>query len=173
MPTRIETIIVLCISLILFASCRISSYDQAASSSSSVPAASNIELVIDYGNSTQRVLANLSGSTVFDILNETAHVTYTTHAFGSFIQSINGVENNAGGNGYYWQYWVNDLLAPVAADFYVLSDGDGILWKYCAPGQTGPGLPQGMPDWWIGLVLIVGVGCALVGATVLLTRKSR
>lgn len=165
--------IALCIALLLFASLRTPFHDQAVSSSSPALAASDIRLVIDYGNSTQRVFADRSGSTVFDVLNETANVTYTTHAFGRFIQSINGVGNNAGGNGYYWQYWVNNQLAPVAADYYVLSDGDGILWKYCAPGQTGPGLPQGIPDWWIGLFIIVGVGCALAAVTVLVTRKSR
>jgi hypothetical protein len=168
-----KLVIAVCITLLLFASCRTPSHGQVTSSSSLTLAAGDVRLVIDYGNSTQRVFPDLSGSTVFDVLNETTNVTYTVHAFGRFIQSINGVANNAGGNGYYWQYWVNDQLAPVAADYYVLSSGDDVLWKYCAPGQTGPGLPQGMPDWWIGLFVILGVGGVLAVVTALVARKSR
>jgi hypothetical protein len=162
-----------CITLLLFASIHTSSRAEVTSSSSLALAAEDVRLVIDYGNSTQRIFPDLSGSTVFDVLNETTNVTYTVHAFGRFIQSINGVANNAAGNGYYWQYWVNDQLAPVAADYYVLSSGDDVLWEYCAPGQTGLGLPQGMSDWSIGLFVILGVGGVLAVVTALVARKSR
>ncbi|MDO8055237.1 MAG: DUF4430 domain-containing protein, partial [Candidatus Hermodarchaeota archaeon] len=107
---------------------------------SSGKAAANIELTIDYGNSTQQVFPNLSGDTVFDILNQTATVVFTQYAYGKFITSINGVDNNEGENGRYWQYWVNDELAPVAADNYVLVESDQVLWKYCAP-ETTPATP--------------------------------
>jgi len=170
-PTKL--VLAVCITLLLLACCRTPSHGQVTSSSSLTLAAGDVRLVIDYGNSTQRAFPDLSGSTVFDVLNETTNVTCTVHAFGRFIQSINGVANNAGGNGYYWQYWVNDQLAPVAADFYVLSSGDDVLWKYCAPGQTGPGLPQGVPDWWIGLFVILGMGGMLAVVTALVARRSR
>jgi hypothetical protein len=165
--------VALCIVFLLFASSCAASHCEVTSPQAAPVSANSIRLVIDYGNSTQRIFSNLSGLTAFDVLNETATVAYIMYAFGRFVQSINGVQNNAGGNGYYWQYWVNDQLAPVAADYYRLSDGDNVLWKYCAPGQTGSGLLQGMPDWWIGLFIIVGMGCVLVTATVLLTRRSR
>ena len=170
-PTKL--VLAVCITLLLLACCRTPAHGQVTSSSSLTLAAGDVRLVIDYGNSTQRAFPDLSGSTVFDVLNETTNVTCTVHAFGRFIQSINGVANNAGGNGYYWQYWVNDQLAPVAADFYVLSSGDDVLWKYCAPGQTGPGLPQGVPDWWIGLFVILGMGGMLAVVTALVARRSR
>jgi hypothetical protein len=163
----------MCIALLLLLSCSATSSDRVASSSATAVAAGNVTLVIDYGNATQRVFVNLSGSTVFDVLNGTAKVTYTAHAFGKFIQSINDVSNNAGGNGYYWQYWVNDQLAPVAADYYGLSNDDEVLWKYCAPGQTGPGLPQGTPDWWTGFFVVLAAGGVLVAVTAVVARKSR
>jgi len=86
-------------------------------------AAVDVELTIDYGNSTSQVFTGLSGVTVFDVLNSTANITYTQYPFGVFIESINGVANNADNRGYYWQYWVNGHLAPVSADHYILSDG--------------------------------------------------
>jgi hypothetical protein len=159
--------------MLLFLSCSTTSYDEVSLHSSRAAAADDVTLVIDYGNSTQQVLANLSGPTVFDVLNKTTNIAYTAHAFGKFIQSINGVMNNAGGNGYYWQYWVNDQLAPVAADYYVLSNGDDVLWKYCAPGQTTLGLPQATPDWWTGLFVVLAAAGILVAVTALVIRKPR
>ena len=47
---------------------------------------------------------------------------------GMFINSINNYKS--GDNNKYWQYWVNNKYADVAADKYVLEDGDVILWKF-------------------------------------------
>ena len=135
--------------------------------------ASNVELTIDYGNSTQRVFSNLTGNTVFDIMNETVNVSFTQFVFGKFITAINGVENDADGNGYYWQYWVNDELAPVAADNYVLSDGDQVLWKYCAPETTPTTTATLGPELLLGLGLIVVVGIIVAIAASVVYLKIR
>ncbi|MFX1577615.1 MAG: DUF4430 domain-containing protein [Promethearchaeota archaeon] len=123
--------------------------------------AMNIELTIDYGNSTQQVFPNLSGPTVFDVLNQTATVTFTQFPYGKFIDSINTVENNANNNRYYWQYWVNDELGPVSADNYELSDNDHVLWKYCAPETTSPITTTPDPELLLGIG-IIGVLVAIV-----------
>ena len=135
--------------------------------------AANVELVIDYGNSTQQVFPNLSGNTVFEILNQTASVVFTQHAYGKFITSINGVENNAYANGHYWQYWVNDELAPVAADNYILAYGDQVLWKYCAPEtpHTTP-LPLNL-ELLVGLGIIGIVGIIIASSAVIVYFKIR
>ncbi|MBU2575969.1 DUF4430 domain-containing protein, partial [Patescibacteria group bacterium] len=47
---------------------------------------------------------------------------------GVFINSING--NASGDDNKYWQYWVNNEYAQIAADQYILEEGDIILWKF-------------------------------------------
>lgn len=138
-----------------------------------LPAANDIELTIDYGNSTQLTNTGLSGGTVFDVLNETANTTYTEFAYGRFIVSVNGVENNAGGNGYYWQYWVNDELGPVAADKFSLEDGDQILWKYCAPVYPLENSGPTETSLFLGLAVIVLAGGLVIGIAFLVNRKMR
>jgi hypothetical protein len=134
-------------------------------------AATNTVLIIDYGNTTQESHTGLSGTTVFDILNQSANVTYTQYSYGLFIESINGVSNNEGGSGFYWQYWVNDELAPVAADQYVLLDSDQVLWKYCAPIHTSSNPPSTGTDWWVGIALIACVAGLVIGGAIVISRK--
>ena len=133
----------------------------------------SVELTIDYGNSTQRVFSSLSGNTVFDILNETASVRFTQFVFGKFVTAINGVENDANGNGYFWQYWVNDELAPIAADNYVLSDGDQVLWKYCAPETTPTTTPAPDNELLLGIGVIVAIGIIVAIAASVVYFKLR
>lgn len=158
--------------LFLLASIRV---DQACSSNGTPLAAmaSNVGLTIDYGNSSQNVYLNLSGLTAFDILNQTAAVTFTEFAYGKFVISINGVENNANQNRFYWQYWVNDELAPIAADNYILSDGDQILWKYCAPEETSTPPPSVNPDMILGGALVVLLSIFIVLLALFVSRRMR
>jgi hypothetical protein len=136
-------------------------------------AATNVELTIDYGNSTQQVFPNLSGDTVFDILNQTATVTFIQYAYGKFITSINDIENNASENGRYWQYWVNEELAPVAADNYILAEGDQVLWRYCAPETTPTTPPTINPELLIGFGIIGAMGLIVVCSAVIVYFKVR
>jgi hypothetical protein len=135
--------------------------------------ASNVEQIIDYGNSTQALFQSLAGVTVFDILNGTTVVVFTQYAYGKFVTSINGVENNANDNGFYWQYWVNGELAPVAADSYILADGDKILWKYCAPENAPTTPPTPGPELIFGLGIIFTVGTIVVIAATITYLKIR
>ena len=135
--------------------------------------ASNVGLTIDYGKSSQNVYSDLSGLTVFEILNQTAAVTFIEFAYGKFVTAINGVENNANQNGYYWQYWVNDELAPIAADNYVLSDGDQVLWKYCAPEETSTPPPTINPDMVLGVALVVIFSIFIVLLALFVSRRMR
>jgi hypothetical protein len=47
---------------------------------------------------------------------------------GVMIESINDFKNGASGR--YWQYWVNNQYASVAADKYLVKPGDVIMWKF-------------------------------------------
>jgi hypothetical protein len=47
---------------------------------------------------------------------------------GILITKIGDKKNGTGNR--YWQYWVNNRFAPVAASSYVVQDGDIIEWKF-------------------------------------------
>jgi hypothetical protein len=49
---------------------------------------------------------------------------------GLYITAIDGVVQNAGGNGYWWVYFVNGTQPTVGCDAYLLNDGDSIAWDY-------------------------------------------
>ena len=136
----------------------------------------NLQLIIDYNNSTEEIHSDLEGLTVFDALNQTANVTFTQYPFGKFIESINGLNNNEGGNGFHWQYWVNDELGHIAADLYPMLDGDRILWKYCEPAETLPSSPpptQLGPEVLIGPVLLFVIAGLIIGVAYFLNRRLR
>lgn len=135
--------------------------------------ASALSQTIDYGNTTQIEYSNLSANTVFELLESTETATFIQFAYGKFIDSINGVANNANGNGYYWQYWVNDELAPIAADNYVLSDDDHVRWKYCAPENTTPPSPTVNPELIMGLAAIGLIGTIVILSATLAYFKMR
>ena len=135
--------------------------------------ASNLSLTIDYGNTSQIEYTNLTATTAFELLELTATVTYTQFVYGKFIDSINGIANNANGNGFYWQYWVNAELAPIAADNYVLSEGDYVLWKYCAPENTTPSPPTVNPELILGLGIIGAIGAVIILSATLAYFKLR
>lgn len=53
-----------------------------------------------------------------------------------YVTAINGVDDGEGGR--FWQYWVNGEYAAVGADWYVLEDGDAVVWHHTSP-QEGVG----------------------------------
>ena len=69
-----------------------------------------------------------NGTTVFDVLNSIATVEYKEYAgTGKMITSIDGVAQNSS---YSWMYFVDDKLAPVAADKYSLTKESSFTFKY-------------------------------------------
>lgn len=134
-------------------------------------AAENIELIIDYGNSTQQAFTGLSGLTAFDALDHSASVVYVEHSFGKFVTAINGVANNANGNRQYWQFWVNGELAPIATDFYELADGDRILWKYCSPENASTGWSLDNPGLLLGIIIFTCFAGLIIGIALLVNRR--
>lgn len=94
-----------------------------------------VSVTIDYGNGmvvTHDEVYLFKDATVLDALRAVAEVNATYWpSFGAFfVESINGVINNADNNGKYWLYWVNGEHPPVGADKYVLRNGDLVEWKY-------------------------------------------
>ncbi len=95
---------------------------------------------IEWHNSTKVP----SGSTLLDATEVVANVNYTVYpGMGAFINSINGVRNE---KPYYWMWWTWNpsmgwTLGPVAADKYVLSNGETVLWYYEDTSKYPPTKP--------------------------------
>ena len=79
------------------------------------------------------------GSTLLDVTVAVADVNYTEYpGMGAFVVSINGVENS---DPYYWMWWVwtpwvGWQEGPVAADRYVVVDGETLFWYYEDTSQS-------------------------------------
>ena len=94
-----------------------------------------VSVTIDYGNGTiigDEAVYLSPNATVLDALKAVARVnaTYWTEYHSFLVDAINGVTNNANGNGRWWVYSVNGEHALVSADQYRLEDGDQVEWKY-------------------------------------------
>ncbi len=85
-----------------------------------------------------------AGTTLLGATEVVTDVNYTTYpGMGAFINSINGVENE---KPYYWIWWTWNpstgwTLGPVAADKYVLSDGETVMWYYEDTSKYPPEKP--------------------------------
>jgi len=81
----------------------------------------------------------MRGSTLLDVTSEVAEVNSTVYpGMGAFVQSINGIENR---DPYYWMWWMwtewgGWQEGPVAADRYVVADGETLLWYYEDTSQS-------------------------------------
>ena len=79
------------------------------------------------------------GSTLLDVTLKVAEVNYTVYpGMGAFVNSINNVENK---HPYYWMWWFwtdyeGWVEGPVAADKYVVSDGEILCWFYEDTSKT-------------------------------------
>jgi hypothetical protein len=76
-----------------------------------------------------------TGKTAFDLLTETAsendiQIETQKYDFGIFIKSIEGFENTKDNA---WIYYVNGKAGDVAADKYILKNGDVVEWRYEKP----------------------------------------
>jgi len=75
-------------------------------------------------------------STVKTLMDEASgcspSITYTSTGRGgsAYLTSIDGVESNQDGNGYYWVYFVNNKMGDVGFEVCKLSPGDSVAWDY-------------------------------------------
>ena len=94
-----------------------------------------IEVIIDYNNETVEAYPEIylfKGSTVLDAIRAVAKVnaTYQEKFKTFFIDSINGVVNNAENNNRWWVFSVNGVHGLVSAEKYKLSENDVVEWIY-------------------------------------------
>jgi len=69
---------------------------------------------------------------VFDLLTASHEVDYQKSAMGVFVTAIDSVEN---GGGCFWIYSVNDSMAQIGCDKYIISDNDVVKWHFRRAGK--------------------------------------
>ena len=96
-----------------------------------------VNLGINYGDETPTTWFNRTevtlGATLLDVTAKVATVNYTVYpGMGVLVTSINDVENS---HPYYWMWWMwtewgGWVEGPVAADRYVVANGETLFWYY-------------------------------------------
>jgi hypothetical protein len=98
-------------------------------------AVDGITLEIDFGNETTITFTNLNGTNVLNVTESVVDVEKEWYGDLVYVTAIGGVRNDVG-KGLFWQYWVNDELAPVAANKYNLEENDLISWRRVSPEEN-------------------------------------
>ena len=92
-----------------------------------------VDIMIDYGNETivwyndTRIQV---GASVLDATIVACETEYQTSDFGSFVTTVNGLEQDAS---HFWIWSIHEnewTMGPVGADQYSIHDGDVIGWTY-------------------------------------------
>ena len=128
-----------------------------------IPAATGISLSIDFGNGTVHEYTDLEGIHVFEVTNSTTSTEVDWYGEFVYVTAISGVRMNENTN-QFWQYRVNGELGGIAANAYVLEDGDSIEWYYTSNTSEVPTEPQFDYSLIIGGVILafVSVGVLLI-----------
>ena len=77
-------------------------------------------------------LVGADSISVLELLRADHYVEVHQSAMGSFVKAIDSIEN---AQGYFWLYSVNDSAGKVAADKFLTSDSDIVLWHYRKIGE--------------------------------------
>ena len=83
-------------------------------------------------DSLQITLTGADSTSVLALLEAGHKVDIHQSTLGAFVKGIDSVDN---GGGYFWLYTVNDSTGKVAADKYITSDSDVVVWHYRKIGQ--------------------------------------
>jgi len=133
---RIEVIAGMIVALLLIApsSTRPSQFD-----AQSLPAAEGIVLIVDFGNGTIASHSELTATDVYNLTVSLFEIDAVWTGDRVFINAIDGIHQD---ENHGWQYWVNGNYASIAANLYILQDGDSVLWNRTAPAYQNPTEPD-------------------------------
>ena len=130
-------------------------------------AASNITVNIDFGNGTILSFEDVVADTVYNATRQVVNIEEEWYGDLVFITSIAGVANDPDQNRW-WQYWVNGVLGPVAANKYHLEDGDLVEWRLPSQNATGELTtftdPMSDPSLLVGMTVTGAVGLGFLVA---------
>jgi hypothetical protein len=93
----------------------------------------NVNIKIDYGNGTIKWYNNTRvqiGATLLDVTDSVFDIEYQTSDYGSFVTSINEIDQDST-HYWIWNYYEDGWnMGPVGADQYILHEGQIIGWSY-------------------------------------------
>ena len=127
-----------CLSLILavalvLAGCVQQQAPQPTPTLNTQPQAQTVSLTLKISglqNSTQVVEVE-KGSALFDVLQKNARIEYKAYeGMGALVTAINGVRQDDGGNGKYWQYYADGSLGSVGVSAYTIERPQTIEFRY-------------------------------------------
>ena len=87
-----------------------------------------VNLGIDFGNGTVVTYSDANGTNVLDATESKVDVVVEWFGDLAYVVEIEGVHNDGNG-GLYWQYWVNGVRAPFAANQMQVANNDSIQWR--------------------------------------------
>lgn len=132
--------------------------------------ATGIELEVDFGNGTISHFSNLEGTNVLNVTQSQMDITVEWYGIYAYVVSIEGVQNDDE-LGLYWQYWINDQFAPVAANLMSVENGDHIVWRRTSSSFTPPTTSYNDPTAIIGILSLLIIGPSFLGILYLTTMR--
>ncbi|TFH07332.1 MAG: DUF4430 domain-containing protein [Candidatus Thorarchaeota archaeon] len=127
-----------------------------------IPASTGIDLIVDFGNGTVAYHSGLTAPDVYNLTISLFEIDAVWAGDRAFINAIDGVHQD---ETHGWQYWVNGNYASIAANLYILHDGDSVLWNRTISGYQNPTEPD--------LTIIVGGTILAFGGFVFLALLYR
>ncbi|MGY5880477.1 MAG: DUF4430 domain-containing protein [Candidatus Thorarchaeota archaeon] len=125
---RIEVIAGVIVALLMVAP---SSIQSSQSDAQFLPAATGIDLIVDFGNGTVASHTGLTATDVYNLTVSLFEVDTTWAGNRAYINAIDGVHRD---ENHGWQYWVNGNYASIASNLYILNEGDSVLWNLTISG---------------------------------------
>ena len=97
----------------------------------------SVNVIINFGErNVSKTVSIAKGQTALAAFDEAAVLNKTSSKWGIFVSGIDGIDGNMNGNGKYWQYYVDGILAPVGADAYVLENDVALEFRYELPPES-------------------------------------
>ena len=93
----------------------------------------NLKINFGYSNASKTIEA-MNSTTAFDVLNNSEKVGYTEFSgMGKMINSIGGISSN---NSFYWLYFVDEQIAQVACDKYILTKDSSVYFQLTSSEES-------------------------------------
>jgi hypothetical protein len=117
--------------IVVLLNCTTASGQAAQVNTQFVLSANDVDLTIDFGNGTVTIYSGLSAPDVYNLTTMVVEVDAIWSGNRAYINAIDGVYQD---ESHGWQYWVNGNYATVAANLFILEDGDSVLWNRTISG---------------------------------------
>ncbi|MHA1772160.1 MAG: DUF4430 domain-containing protein [Candidatus Thorarchaeota archaeon] len=162
-----SAIIILIISVILLAT------PPTVSGTQNVQTATGVSVILDFGNGTILTFREVTADTVYNATRAVASVEADWYGDLVFVTSIAGVSNDPS-RGLWWQYWVDGILGPVAANKYQLQNGNTVEWRFSPQNITSKTTSMTEPKTDSSLVIGVAMTAALgIGFLMILSIRRK